>query len=478
MAAMTESAATESFANLNLNDEVLDAEGQASEEDLNTIDWDGYTAIDERAKISRKIYPKLFKAMNCADQSLRLKATIKIRRSLQSEREPIATTIQPILDAGILPAIIDLLSSDDSEFLFEATWILVNITAGSTEQTAEVVEAGALPKLIPLFPVSSDKIKENILMIVGNIMGDSKDLRLVGIREGGFNFALDVLRAPEDHSTGCVGTAAWVTATASSLEHGGFPDDELVSQAVEMIAVLTTFIRNQRDDVSETLREIVIALRQLSVQRDVTTAIRESEITCQLVQLCTAKGKALREDALRIMIQMGGGGMEAVQALMGASCLCTLSGSHDAERARSRMEKTLMGFPLLPHILQIDPVSRTQQELRVEAAALTMDPAQVVTINLEILDLMVDASYFEALSQAFLSPDHDTLIVNLHALEQILNAKWDGRQRAVDRFTASGGPGRLRDLRARRDTRKTEAASVARRVLQTHFPEFSKWPRV
>ncbi|KAG8912095.1 hypothetical protein FRC01_005291 [Tulasnella sp. 417] len=491
MAATTE---IERFTNLTLNDEGTNGEEQVSEEELDASDWDGYTITSDEA-LTRSasglkfatIYPRILRAMNSTNPRVRLSATIRLRRLSQSESQPIATTIQPILDAGILPAIIDLLSSDDSEFLFEATWILVNITAGSTEQTAKVVEADALPKLIPLFPVSSDKIKENILMIVGNIMGDSKDLRLVGIREGGFKLALDVLRTPEDYSRGCVGTAAWVTATASSLEHGGFPDDGL---AAEMTPVLIAFIRNRSDNISESVRDAVTTLRRLSAHRDVTSVISESGITCQLVQLCTEENKYSREDALRLLIQMGGGGMDSVQALMGSGCLGALSDSRDAELSRSRgtacsapedtdpkWDKALMELPLLPCILQIvpDPGSTEEQESRVGP---TMDPARVAAINLATIDLMVEAAYLEALSQALLSDDHRRLKINLHALEKMLNARWDGRQRAVDQFRSSGGPSRLRDLRARRDTRKTEAASVARGVLQTHFPEFSKWPRV
>lgn len=140
----------------------------------------------------------------------------------------IEESVQPVIDLGVLPAILDMLSSDDSEFLSEATWILVNITAGSSEQTSQVVEAGALPKLISLFPTSTDAIKENILMTVGNTMGDSKHLRQVAVREGGFELALDVLRVPEDYSRGCVESAVWVVANASTLDHGDFPDDKLV----------------------------------------------------------------------------------------------------------------------------------------------------------------------------------------------------------------------------------------------------------
>lgn len=260
-----------------------------------------------------------------------------------------------------------------------------------------------------------------------------------------------------------------------------------VSQAAQMIAVLTSFIRNRGDKVSDSLTQVVCALRQLSVHHNVTAAISESEATRHIVRLCTEKDDDLRAEALTLVILMSGGGQGSLQALVDASCLSALD-SCAAEQARSRgpelediapqWNQALIELPLLPCILQTLSDSTETRRQRAEAALLTMKLEQVVSINFEVLDLMVEAGYLEALSQALLSNDSRTLNINLHALEQVLNAKWDGRERAVERFKASDGPRCLRDLRVRRVTRKTAAATVARRVLQTHFPEFSKWPRV
>ncbi|KAG9021352.1 hypothetical protein FS837_007328, partial [Tulasnella sp. UAMH 9824] len=417
MPSATDSTPIETFANLTLNENSINREDEAPEEELDD------------------------------DRSLRLKATIKIRRLLTSEKEE---SLQPVLDSGVLPAILYMLSLDDLEFLSEATWILVNTTAGSSEQTSRVVEAGALPKLISLFPTATGAIKENVLMTFGNTMGDSEHLRQVAIREGGFELALAVLRVPEDHSTGCVATAAWTVANALTQDSGDFPEDRLVA---EMILVLTTFIRNQGGDVSEPLTEVVRALRQLSVHRDVKAAISASGVTHQIIGLCTELDKPLREDAFRLAIHIGGGDETSVKALLQASAL----DYYAAQQAQSRKsaleniasppEQALTEFPLLPRILQILSGSTDPGRLRSEAAGLTLDLDQIAARNLEIFDLMVEASYLEALSQALLSDDSDRLGINLHALEQILNAKWGGRQRAMERFEASDGPRRLRDLR-------------------------------
>lgn len=136
--------------------------------------------------------------------------------------------VQPVIDSGLLHTVIEMLSSNDPEFLSEATWILINITAGSSEQTSAVIDAGALPKLLALFPSSSTSVKENILLVFGNILGDSEHLRQVAIQAGGFKLALDVLRVPDAHAAKCVESAAWAVATATTPDHGKFPDDDLV----------------------------------------------------------------------------------------------------------------------------------------------------------------------------------------------------------------------------------------------------------
>lgn len=483
MAATTESA-TIDLANLTLNDEGGNEEGQASEEELDENALDGYITTD------RRIHPDIVEAIYSTDRSTRLEATIKIRRLLQSQKRPPEVVVQPVIDSGLIPEIIKMLSSDDPEFLWEATWIVVNITAGSPEQTSTVVEAGVIPKLVTLFPISPDNVRINILMTVGNMLGDSKHLRRITVREGGFKLALDILRDPDNHSESCVGSAAWAVGSATTLEYGGFPDNELAAQT---IPVLTTFIRQNGDALSESLIEAVVALQQLSVHHDVATAISKSGITHQIVQLCTANDHRLREKALRLIIHMSGGSDHTVQEMMDADCLSALD-SCVAKHARSRgmacsavaniargtssQVRALVESPLLPRMLEVLSDSAELLSSSLEAARVMLNLVQVATVNLELLDPIVEAGYLERLSQGLSSDDSYMLMIHLQAMDQILGAKWDGRQRALERFNASDGPRRLRDLRVRKSTRKSEPAKVARKIVETHFPELSKWPRV
>ncbi|KAG8906469.1 hypothetical protein FRC01_008004, partial [Tulasnella sp. 417] len=263
-----------------------------------------------------------------------------------------------------------MLSPEDPEFLLEATGSLVNITAGNLQQTSAVAEAGAIPKLVKLFPPSCDSSKEAILTTFGNMLVHAGYLRKLVIREGGLKLALDVLRAPEDHSAGCAEAAAWAVASAAKGGDAGFLDDDSESQT---IAASIAFIRNQSDKSSKLFKETVKALVQISFYRDLTAEIIKSGITPQIVQLCAVEDNQLRENALRLVVHISAGSEDSVQALIDADCLTTL-GAVIAERPRDRgiacsalanlargtprHARAFMESPLLPHLLQTlsDPI--------------------------------------------------------------------------------------------------------------------------
>nr|2RU4_B Chain B, Armadillo Repeat Protein, C-terminal fragment, MAII [synthetic construct]2RU5_B Chain B, Armadillo repeat protein C-terminal fragment [synthetic construct] len=68
--------------------------------------------------------------------------------------------IQAVIDAGALPALVQLLSSPNEQILQEALWALSNIASGGNEQKQAVKEAGALEKLEQLQSHENEKIQK------------------------------------------------------------------------------------------------------------------------------------------------------------------------------------------------------------------------------------------------------------------------------------------------------------------------------
>lgn len=107
-----------------------------------------------------------------------LAALTEVRQALASSSRP---PIQEVIALGGVSALVDCLARDGTSELakLEAAWSLANIAAGSSEQTAVVVGAGAPEALFAALrvPEPGHELADQCLWAFGNIAGDSADLR-------------------------------------------------------------------------------------------------------------------------------------------------------------------------------------------------------------------------------------------------------------------------------------------------------------
>ncbi|XP_044757189.1 importin subunit alpha-1 [Coccinella septempunctata] len=111
----------------------------------------------------------LFGMMN-PDENIQLNATMACRKILSRERNP---PIDHMIRLGVVPKCVEFLEKSHNPALqFEACWALTNIASGTPEQTAQVVQEGALSKLKLLLMSPRLDIVEQAVWAIGNIAGD------------------------------------------------------------------------------------------------------------------------------------------------------------------------------------------------------------------------------------------------------------------------------------------------------------------
>lgn len=116
------------------------------------------------------------------DPQVKLNAVQLARKLLSSDKNP---PIDQIIEAGMLPILVDCLKRDDQPTLqFEAAWALTNIASGSTAQTQSVVLAGSVEHFLRLLHSPHQNVCEQAVWALGNIIGDGPYCRDLVIRLG------------------------------------------------------------------------------------------------------------------------------------------------------------------------------------------------------------------------------------------------------------------------------------------------------
>eukprot|EP00937_MAST-01D_sp_MAST-1D-sp2_P002669 g2669.t1 len=117
--------------------------------------------------------PALVAALNATDAAMQTEGARGFRKMLSVEHNP---PVQEVIDCGVLPRLISFLCPEaDPKTQFEAAWALTNIA--STEHTDVIVEAGAVPGLVLCLMSPSSDVREQCAWCLGNVAGDSPELR-------------------------------------------------------------------------------------------------------------------------------------------------------------------------------------------------------------------------------------------------------------------------------------------------------------
>ncbi|KIO32048.1 hypothetical protein M407DRAFT_19075 [Tulasnella calospora MUT 4182] len=107
------------------------AEGHDQDGKFDESELDGYITVHNL------IAPEIVNALRSNDRMARLDAATKLHRLVDNRK---TAANQPIIDSGILPDIVNMISLDDVDLHVPLNAVLSTIVAGSSEHASATVE--------------------------------------------------------------------------------------------------------------------------------------------------------------------------------------------------------------------------------------------------------------------------------------------------------------------------------------------------
>nr|CAH7758109.1 unnamed protein product [Callosobruchus chinensis] len=174
--------------------------------------------------------------MMSPDEDVQFKATQACRKILSRERNP---PIDHMIRLGVVPRCVEFLGKTHNPALqFEACWALTNIASGTSEQTAAVVQEGAIPRLRMLLTSPRSDVADQAVWALGNIAGDGPGTRDMVLRCGVLQDLLALIRP--DSPISLLRNAVWTVSNLCRNKNPP-PNFELVRPALPTLAKLINY---------------------------------------------------------------------------------------------------------------------------------------------------------------------------------------------------------------------------------------------
>eukprot|EP00947_MAST-08B_sp_MAST-8B-sp1_P000268 g268.t1 len=274
------------------------------------------TAAEALAKKLDEL-PQLVQSVQSDDESLQLEGAIGLRKLLSIEHNPhIQQHIQQVIDAGVVPAFVEFMRSDNTKLQYEAAWALTNIASGTSHHTRVVIDHGAIPIFVQLLASPNDDVCEQAVWALGNIAGDSPACRNLVLEHNALAPLLDQLRV-DTSKLSMLRTATW---TLMNVCRGKPPP--LFDAVRPALGTLAQLIFSRDDEV---LTDACWALSYLSDgPNDKIQAVIEAGVSRRLVELLVHPSPSVQTPALHNIGNIVTGDDIQTQVILDCSALPNL----------------------------------------------------------------------------------------------------------------------------------------------------------
>ncbi|VVD04749.1 unnamed protein product [Leptidea sinapis] len=367
---------------------------------------------------------EIVKGLKSSDIMVKTTAARAARRMLSKEQNP---PIEVMIKAGVIKPLVEALDRDDCHDLqFEAAWAITNIASGTHAQTMEIVESGAIPKLVVLLS-QGGAVGEQCAWALGNIAGDGAGPRDLVLSHGAMPALLPHLN--ENAVITQLRTAAWALSNFCRNKNP-LVKFELVASALPYMSSLLA-VTDQ-----DVLTDTCWALSYLTDgPNERIEGVQTTEnLLPRLLKLLQHRSPAVRTPALRAVGNMltgsdvqtdrclRGGCLEQIAYLMrcGQPSLVKEAAWALSNVLAGTTEQIQMAIDAgmlthLVHVLKTDDI-KSQKEAAWAVTNLCLGGTAPQ------LDALVASGFLEPYCALLGSPDHRAISVVLEGLTRLLQA--------------------------------------------------------